>query len=50
MPSPASTTAATIDRTRARSPATRTYSVLRRWETEPTLRPAGLWMPILAPT
>ena len=49
-PSPADSTAAAMARTRVAGPHTTTYSVLRRWETVPTLRPLGSWMPIRAPT
>jgi hypothetical protein len=36
--------------TASRSPLTMRYSVLRRCDTSPTRSPAGLWMPICAPT
>jgi hypothetical protein len=47
----ATSDAATVARsTRSGSPHTTRYSVLRRWETLPTRAPAGLWIPICAPT
>ncbi len=48
--SAASPAAATAASTRSPGPATKTYSTLRRRPTSPTRCPAGLWMPISAPT
>lgn len=42
-------TDATAASTLSVGPATNRYSVLRRWETSPTLSPEGLKMPIWAP-
>ena len=42
--------AAVAASTRSVGPATKRCSVLRKCDTVPTFTPAGLWMPICAPT
>ena len=49
-PSPAASAAPAMARTRGPAPHSTTYSVLRRCDTVPTLRPFGSWMPMRAPT